>query len=111
MITKSEYLFALACIPSRTLIALWAKDNQPVWLIALALAVAAGFFRLWLNPSIRAKGLETFGQPIWWNQMRVVHAALWLGFALAAIQGKPWAWRLLALDAVVGLASIFFIKY
>ena len=111
MVTRSEVLFAFACIPSRILIALWAKDNQPKWAPIVAIITALAFFRLWLNPSLRATGLETFGQPIWWNQMRIVHAALWMAFALAALMGKDWAWRLLALDVVVGLASVFFIKY
>lgn len=107
----SEYLFALGCIPSRTLIALWAKDNQPTWFIAIAALVALSFFRLWLNPELRPVGVETFGKPIWWNQMRIIHAILWMSFALAALQGRDWAWKLLALDVILGLASFFFIKY
>lgn len=117
MIGPSDYLFALLCIPSRILIAAYARDRSrngqgiPHILTILAFAFAIGFFRLWLNPSLRPTGPETFGKPIWWNSVRPIHSILWLAFAVAVLMDKPYAWKFLAVDVLVGLASYFFLKF
>ena len=107
MITKSDYVFALACIPSRILITLFAMKNHHPVLSIISLIVAIQF---WLNPGIRPTGIETFGTPIWWSDMRSVHALLWLMFAITNFQGKEYAWKFLALDVIVGLVNFLFLK-
>jgi len=42
--------------------------------------------------------------------MRAIHATLWIGFAVAKLMGYDWAWKLLALDVILGLVSFFFLK-
>ena len=110
MITKSEYIFALACIPSRILLTLFAKDHYHPVMSIISLIVAVQFFRLWRNPGLRPTGIETFGTPIWWGDMRSVHALLWLLFAITSFQGREYAWKFLALDVIVGLVNFLFLK-
>ena len=116
MVTKSEYLFAFLCIPSRIILALLARDRLtsgegiPMWARVLAIAVGFSFLRLWLNPGLRPTGPETFGKPIWWNSVRPIHAILWISFAIAALMDKEYAWKFLAADVIIGLTSLYFIK-
>ena len=110
MIDRSEFMFLAMCIPSRIFIALTASQIRPEIAVPLTLITGLAFLRLYLNPSLRLTGPETFGRPIWWNDVRIIHAALWIGFAVAKLQGYDWAWKLLALDVIVGLVSFFFLK-
>jgi hypothetical protein len=110
MIDRSELAFLALCIPSRIAIALIAPQINPNFSVPVALIFGLGFLRLYLNPSLRLTGPETLGRPIWWNDARSFHAALWIGFAVATYMGYDWAWKLLALDVIVGLISFFFLK-
>lgn len=111
MVTKSEILFVFGCIPVRSLLALYARENPHPILIAMGLMYAIRSIQLWLKPSLRPSGPETFGAPIWWNSMRPIHALLWLLFVISALMKKEYAWKFLALDVVLGLSSVFFLKY
>ena len=111
MVSRSELLFAFGCVPMRTLVALYARENPHPLLILMSIIYVLRSIQLWRNPSLRPSGPETFGAPIWWNSMRPIHALLWLLFAISAIMKKEYAWKFLALDVVLGLASIFFLKY
>lgn len=105
---KRMALFLIGCMGARTLIAYGAK-MAPVWLLPwlgyLALVPAAGFLWIWATGA-RQTGPEVFGERIWWNALRPVHAAMYLAFATAAI-GWRWvhAWIFLAVDVVLGLAA------
>lgn len=108
MLTKSEILFLALCIPSRIALALGARE-YPKELIPFALAFAIGSMYFYLTGT-RTTGAETFGKPIWWNDMRPIHAFMWAAFVVAALQGKKWAWKLLAADVIIGLTAFFFVK-
>lgn len=75
------------------------------WLAVPAAAVALGFtliFALGLRPT----GVETGGQPIWWDALRPVHAAMYASIAVCAWTGRREAvWKLLLADLVLGLVS------
>ena len=101
----SSYLFLFGCMPVRSLIALYAKENPGnAVLRAAAFVLAASFAVLWMKPELRPTGAETFGAPIWWNDARIVHALLWLAYALCE------KWEFLAVDVIVGLMAFFFMK-
>jgi hypothetical protein len=106
---KRIALFLVGCIGVRTLIAYGAKI-APAWLLPwlgyAALVPAAGFLWIWATGS-RMTGPESSsaGGRIWWNDLRPVHAAMYLAFAAAAIGWhSPHAWKFLAADVVLGLA-------
>ncbi len=71
---------------------------------ALALLPACGFSYIYLTGS-RTTGAEVFGERIWWNNIRPVHAGFYFTFALLALHRDPRAWVVLLLDAMFGLAA------
>jgi len=74
----------------------------------LALIPAIGFMIIYLG-GYRKTGPEVFGDVIWWNNLRPVHAALYFTFAYLAITGvHQHAWKILALDATIGLVAFVY---
>lgn len=103
---KSALLFILGCIPARVALAYVAKTHTE-WLrplAAVALAIGLGFLFIYFTDA-RKSGAETFGQPIWWNDLRPLHGALYLAFATAAMAGRKDAWVILTIDVMVGAAA------
>lgn len=109
---KRFAMFLLGCIPIRLLLVyLVASDIvSGVWLkmgAILAGMIAFGFFTIFLG-GLRKTGLETGGQPIWWNLLRPVHGVLWGLIAwFAWINKGSVVWRLLLADVSIGLVSFF----
>ena len=71
-----------------------------------AIAIAVGFWTIYLTGA-RRTGPEVFGKPIWWNSLRPVHGTLYGAFAIMALNPSTSkdAWKLLALDWVIGLGA------
>jgi hypothetical protein len=67
----------------------------------IAAVISLGFLIIYLG-DFRRTGTETFGDPIWWNDLRPVHAALYATFAYLALKKHPKAWTLLAADVTLG---------
>ncbi len=106
-IKKRFLLFLIGCIGTRLLFVYAAKNAGPKYLPYLgylALLPSIGFTYIFLTGS-RPTGGETFGQPIWWNNLRPVHALLYGLFAHQAINKNASAWRILLLDVAIGLVS------
>lgn len=101
-------LFLVGCMGSRAMLVYLAATVPLTWLKfmgALAALVALGFTAIYLG-GLRPTGPETGGQPIWWDNLRPVHAALYAAFAYYAWVGdRRMAWTALAVDAAIGLAS------
>ena len=70
----------------------------------LLLLPAIGFIYIYLTNS-RQTGAEVFGDKIWWNNLRPIHALLYLLFSYNAIQGNKNAWIYLLIDVLFGLIS------
>jgi hypothetical protein len=70
----------------------------------LALLPAIGFMYIYLTGS-RQTGAEVFGDKIWWNDLRPIHALLYLLFSYNAINGNKNAWVYLLIDVLIGLNS------
>jgi hypothetical protein len=110
---KRLLLFLLGCIPTRLLFVYIAKRVPLVYLPYLgylALLPAIGFVYLFLTGK-RTSGPETFGEKIWWNNLRPVHALLYFAFAVQAIRKVRSAWTFLLADVVIGLASFLLFHY
>ena len=110
---KHTLLFIVGCLGTRSLFAYLAKradTPQLRWLGYLALIPAIGFIYIFLTGS-RPTGLEVGGGRIWWNNLRPVHAGMYLLFAYLAITGNTmYAWRVLAVDVLLGLGA-FLVHY
>lgn len=110
---KRLLLFLFGCIPTRLLFVYVAKNVSLVQLRRLgylALLPAVGFVYLYFSGA-RPSGPETFGEKIWWNALRPLHALLYFLFAYQAIQGVPTAWIYLFVDVIVGLTSFLIFHF
>jgi len=106
----SLFLFLGLCIPIRCWFVYLAKEGTTVTQLRLmawlSIIPAIGFVYYWWTGT-RKTGLEVFGNRIWWNNIRPIHAALYAGFAWAVLvqNNRSLAWKLLATDVGVGVAS------
>ncbi len=70
----------------------------------IALFPTVGFLYFWLTGT-RQTGPEVFGDRIWWNSLRPLHALLWGTFAVLALFECQYAWILLFVDVIVGITA------
>lgn len=100
-------LFLFGCIGSRlALTALSAHVSGKVLSILgwIALVPVIGWIYI-IFVGKRDTGAEVFGDKIWWKNLRPIHAALWLAFAVMAIQQTSNAWIVLLIDTLFGLTA------
>ena len=110
-ILKRFLLYLIACMGSRATFAFIAKKintNTLPLLGYLALIPALGFTYIYLTGS-RQTGGEVFGDKIWWNDLRPIHALLYYLFAFNAIYKNKNSWIFLAIDVIIGFFA--FIAY
>lgn len=106
-IQKRFLLFLIGCIGTRSLFVYIAKTTPIKYLPLLgylALLPTIGFIYIYITGS-RKTGAEVFGEQIWWNDLRPLHALLYGLFAYSAITMKPFAWKFLLLDVIIGLTT------
>jgi len=112
-IQKRFLTFLLLCIPFRIIFAIVAKyinnDYLP-YLGFLAIMPAIGFSYIFIFGK-RNKGGETFGQKIWWNHLRPIHALLYALFAYLAINKNKNSYFVLFADVLVGFVSFLHHHY
>jgi accessory gene regulator protein AgrB len=107
---KRAILFLCGCIPVRLLfvyIAYYIAYHNTSFLPYLAIPamiVAIGFISIFMF-GLRKTGAETFGQPIWWDRLRPIHALFYLLFSIFAFMGKKEAYIFLAMDVLFGFIS------
>ena len=110
---KRFLLFLIGCIGVRSIFVLIAKNATAYYLQILgylALLPAIGFVYIYLTGS-RPVGAEVFGEKIWWNNLRPIHASLYLLFAYNAINGNKMAYQYLLFDVIFGLVSFIVYHY
>ena len=106
-------MFLIGCIGVRSLFVIIAKNINPKYLKYfgyLALLPATGFMYVYLSGS-RKTGAETFGEKIWWNNLRPIHSILYFLFAYNAIMGNKQSWIYLLIDVLFGLISFLIHHY
>ena len=112
-IQKRFLLFIIGCIGIRTGIFILAKYINLEFLPILgyiSLLPAIGFLYIYLTGK-RLTGPEVFGENIWWNTLRPIHAILYLIFAYNAIHKNPNSWIYLCLDVIIGFISFILYHY
>lgn len=70
----------------------------------MALVLAFAFAAIYVG-KLRTTGPETFGQPIWWDHMRPLHALMFGVFAYMSFTENRDNWKVLAADATLGLVA------
>ena len=106
-------MFLFGCIGLRSLFVVIAKYVNTAYLKYLgylALLPAFGFIYIYLTGS-RKTGAETFGEKIWWNNVRPLHSILYFLFAYNAIVGNKQSWIYLLVDVIIGLISFLVYHY
>ena len=103
---KRILLFIFFCIGTRLFFVYLAKKYTQYLPImgVLALIPAAGFLYYYFSGK-RQTGPEVFGDKIWWNNLRPIHATFYILFAISAIMKKQFAWIFLLLDVMLGLSA------
>jgi hypothetical protein len=110
---KRFALFLIGCIGTRFLFVYIAKHislKYLPYLGFLALLPAIGFMYIYIFGA-RKTGAEVFGEKIWWNDLRPLHALFYTMFAIMAIMRKPNAWVWLLVDVLFGLVSFLVYHY
>jgi hypothetical protein len=103
---KRLALFLFGCIGTRLTFAYIAKTQTELlpYMAIIAILISTGLMYFYLSGT-RTTGPEVFGEKIWWNHLRPVHAALYLAFAILAAQKNKSAYWILFIDAMIGLGA------
>jgi len=116
-IQKRFILFLGACIVVRLLfviIARYVAQNNIEYLPYLGyigLIIGISFLYIFITGT-RETGFEVFGDKIWWNKLRPIHALLYLLFAYSAIiQKSKKSWIYLLVDVIIGLIGFLLFHY
>tara|TARA_Y100001936_G_scaffold114996_1_gene112679 strand:+ start:2521 stop:2895 length:375 start_codon:yes stop_codon:yes gene_type:complete len=112
-IQKRFLAFLLLCIPVRIGFVVIAKKVDKKYLPYLgylAILPAIGFAYIYISGK-RKTGGETFGQKIWWNNLRPLHSTLYFIFAYLALKKNNNAYIPLLLDVIIGLISFIIHHY
>ena len=112
-IQKRFLLFIFGCITSRLLLVFISKNINNKYLPYLAyisLIPAIGFIILYLG-DYRKTGGEVMGGKIWWNDIRPIHASLYILFSLFALKKKSYSWIILLIDTIFGLFVFLYHYY
>ena len=112
-IQKRFLAFLLLCIPVRIGFVFIAKKVDKKYLPYLgylAILPAIGFAYIYIFGK-RKTGGETFGQKIWWNNLRPLHSIIYFIFAYLALKKSNNAYIPLLLDVIIGLISFIIYHY
>lgn len=101
--TQRIFAFLIGCMGARLLL-VYATLVAPLKPLSILLGVIGlGFSVIWLM-GWRKTGIETGGDPIWWNNLRPFHALAYLSAAALLWFGRRHlAAGVLFVDALVGL--------
>ena len=109
-ITKQQIripLFLIFCLGARSTIAYLVKrfgKAHRLLIASLLVLPAIGFASIYLL-GLRRTGGEVFGDKIWWNSLRPVHALMYFGAAASVYFREKNAYLLILLDTLVGLVA------
>lgn len=109
-IHKRILLFIFGCITTRIFLVILAKKANKKFLRLMgyfALLPAFGFLYIYFTNS-RKIGAETFGQPIWWNNLRPIHGLLYIIFSYLAINNNNNSYIILLLDVLIGFLAFLY---
>jgi hypothetical protein len=110
-INKRRLFFLLGCVPTRLFIVYLAKTSttRPFFLNCMAVLSSIpmiGFLYLYMTKS-RMTGMETYGQPIWWHELRIVHFLFYLAFITMVFATPRLAYIPLLFDVIMGTMAFF----
>ena len=111
-IQKRFILFSI-CILVRTLLVLLAYylDTKYVYYMSYpTFLIGIGFLFIYFS-KIRNTGAEVFGEKIWWNNLRPIHAFNYLIFAYLAFKQSKNSYVPLTIDVIFGTLAFLLYHY
>lgn len=103
-------IFLLVCIKIRLLAVYLSYLNKYHKILGiLYILFGLGILNIYIF-NLRPTGVETGGKKIWWDKFRPVFATIWILFGISSLLNKPYAWKILSLDVILGL-TIFLDKH
>lgn len=110
-IQKRVLMFLVGCMGARIGLAYLAKWSNTIVrkILMIAIGLMATGFTIIYFFGLRKTGLETQGAPIWWNDLRPIHAILY-GLAAWSLyeDQNVMAWKLLLGDTAIGLVAFLY---
>jgi hypothetical protein len=102
--------FSVGCVCVRSLLpvaagVLGSRDNRAtlsiMGVVCLLIGLSFAIQYTWHDDKKNAHG--GFGGPVWWNNMRIIHAVLYILFGFLAIGDRSYryAWVVLAVDIIL----------
>ena len=104
---KKRFALFSICVFVRICLVILAKYIPKKYLKImgfLTLIPGLGFAIIYLF-KLRKTGAEVFGNKIWWNDLRPIHATLYLLFSYLAINKNKNSWYVLLLDVIIGIIA------
>ena len=105
---KKILLFLIVCIGTRTSFVVLAKNININYLPYMgygAIIISSSLTYIYLTKA-RKKGL--FGDKVWWDSLRPVHAFNYGLFAYLAINKSSCSWFPLLVDVIIGLSAFLY---
>ena len=109
-IQKRFLLFLILCLGSRSLLAYCAFKFKTPIIPIFTLLISISWIRIYFI-SPRDTGPEVFGDKIWWNNFRLVHAFNYMLFTVLYFLNVKQAWMILALDVIIALVAFLHHHY
>ena len=98
--------FLIGCTGTRSMLTYIAYKHPNVAQVLAPVSMVPAIGWIYLSTvGNRDTGPEVFGGTIWWQDLRLVHAVLWVTYSYQAYRGDPGAWRALAVDTTIGLVA------
>lgn len=105
-IQKRILLFLGGCMTVRFIIAYIAKNINTEYLPYLAtlaiMPILGWLYIIFIGK--RDVGIETFGDKIWWKNLRIVHVIIYGLFVYLAYNKNKESWKLLLIDVLLGFS-------
>jgi hypothetical protein len=102
------YIFLFGCIGIRLAISMLAKYIDHDYLPYMAIfttMISLGFLRGFI---LNSPKVGFFGNPVWWQNYRIIHSINFGIFSFLAVNKNSNAWIILFADAMLGL--MFFLQ-
>jgi hypothetical protein len=105
-------LFWLVCIPIRLVISATVKYiplRYLPFITVVVFPVSLTWFIKFLTftPTVSLGG---FGQIVWWNRMRLLHAIVWGTVGVMALNRSSYTYSGLVFDVLMGIGGWFMLK-
>lgn len=110
-INQRILLFLFGCISSRFFLSYLIKNisNKYSFILTfILLLIGIGFLTIYFF-DLRKTGLETGGNPIWWNNFRPIHGIFYLIASLLLFyKNKSLSSKIIFIDTLFGLSAFLF---